>query len=165
MRTSRALLIGLAAGVLLPACAHPNRAAETISYETSPCFGACPVFKVTVKSDGTGVFEGRRFTAVEGIRRFRVTPGQYRAFAARLAPVRPASGTVSYSGENCENIATDLPSVDVTWTSARREVRHLSFYHGCDMEKNRPIAERLQSAATLLPIAEWIKPPPGPLRR
>ena len=91
----------------------PAASAQSISYETGPCFGACPVFRVTVNSDGSGTFEGRRFTAVTGERGFRVTPAQYRAFADQLAPLRPASGTMRYAGEACEMTATDMPSAEV----------------------------------------------------
>ena len=59
---------------------------DSITYETGPCFGACPVYSVTVRPDGTGVFDGKRFTAVSGVRAFTLTKAQYDAFAARLAP-------------------------------------------------------------------------------
>ena len=79
-----------------PACATAPAAApvETITFETGPCFGACPVYRLVLNSDGGGTFEGRRFTGVAGMRPIRVTPAQYRAFAAELAPLRPARGNV-----------------------------------------------------------------------
>ena len=129
---------------------------ESISYETGPCFGACPVYKVTVRPDGTGTFEGRRFTSVTGERRFTLTPAQYRAFAAELAPLRPREGSVRLSGEACRQMATDLPSAEVTWFSQIGNSQSYYFYYGCDMEANRPIAERLSRAPTLLPIREMI---------
>ncbi len=129
---------------------------DAISYETGPCFGACPVFKVTVSPDGSGTFEGRRFTAVTGERSFRITPDQYRAFAAELAPLRPAEGSVRLSGENCAQMATDLPSAEVTWFSQIGNSQSYYFYYGCDMEKNRAIGERLRRAPSLLPIREMI---------
>ena len=128
---------------------------ETITYETGPCFGACPVYRITVLSTGTGTFEGRRFTAVTGLRSFRVTPEQYRAFERQLAPARPASGSARYSGDSCQNQATDLPSVEVGWHS-RLGHQQLSFSYGCDMERNRGLAEGLRSAPELLPIAELV---------
>ena len=84
------------ASARLPRCAAGRRAAagdpvETIVFETGPCFGACPVYRVTVNSDGSGTFEGRRFTAVDRHARLPVTPAQYRAFARQLAPLRPAA--------------------------------------------------------------------------
>lgn len=145
--------------------AGAGAAGESISYETGPCFGACPVYKVTVGPDGDGTFEGRRFTAVEGTRSFRLTPAQYRAFAAHLAPVRPARGTVRYSGEACRTMATDLPSAEVVWTGSGEE-RRLYFYFGCDMERNRALGERLSAAPRLLPIAALIgRPGAAPVER
>ena len=136
--------------------AAPTGGLESIAYETGPCFGACPVYRVTVNRDGSGVFEGRRFTAVTGERRFQATAEQFRAFARHLAPLRPATGEVHYSGENCSMTATDMPSADVAWHGAGGAQQRLSFYFGCDMERNRAIAERLRAAPDLLPIADLI---------
>ena len=152
--------IALAALLALPACAAmaPATPVETITFETGPCFGACPVYRVTVNSGGDGTFEGRRFTAVTGSRPFRATPAQYRAFARQLEPLRPAAGSMRYSDDACRAMATDLPSAEVTWRSRRGE-QQLYFYYGCDMERNRAIAERLSAAPSLLPIGDFIAPP------
>ena len=131
----------------------------SISYEAGPCFGACPVYRVTVSADGSGRFEGRRYTAASGERAFAVTPQQFAAFARQLAPLRPAEGERRYSGEACAMMATDLPSTEVVWTDADGSRRTLYFYHGCDMERNRAIAERLEAAPRLLPIRELIGAP------
>ncbi len=160
----RAAMIGLAVGLALPGCATTAGAAAdggvaSIAYETEPCFGACPVYRVTVSRDGSGLFEGRRFTAVTGERRFSVTPARYRAFARHLAPLRPAAGDRSYSGEACGMMATDLPSANVTWRAAGGAEQRLHFYYGCDMERNRPIADRLTAAPGLLPIGDYIGTP------
>ena len=148
------------AGISLSGCATVSAASgagvETIVYETGPCFGACPVYRVTVNSDGTGLFEGRRFTAVTGERRLTLSTDEYRAFVRQLEPLRPASGERSYAGEACAMMATDLPSADVWWRSAGEGGQHLHFYFGCDMERNSAIADRLRSAPDLLPIRELI---------
>jgi len=129
---------------------------DSISFETGPCFGACPVFRVSVSPDGSGTFEGRQHTAVTGERAFRITPEQYRAFAAHLAPLRPAEGSVRMSGEACRQMATDLPSAEVTWFSQIGNSQNYYFYFGCDMDRNAAIAERLRSAPALLPISGMI---------
>jgi hypothetical protein len=156
----KSLPLALVAAFASTACATvpPADSVESISFETGPCFGACPVYRVTVNSEGGGTFEGRRFTAVTGTRSFRATPEQFRAFAARLAPLRPASGERRLTGDACEMMATDQPTTDVTWRSAASEQKFY-FYYGCDMEKNRPIAERLDAAPGLLPIGEFIRNP------
>lgn len=153
----------LAAFLALTSCttvpaASADPALDSIRYETGPCFGACPVYQVTVHADGNGTFEGRRFTAVEGTRAFRATPAQFRAFAAHLAPIRPAHGSVRYAGDMCGMMATDLPSAEVSWTGSG-ETQSLYFYFGCDMERNQALAERLRAAPGLLPIGEMIGRP------
>ena len=157
----RNLLFAMSAALALIGCATTSGAAvggrlESISYETGPCFGACPVYTVTVNRDGNGLFEGRRFTAVTGERRFTLTPAQFDAFARQLESLRPASGEQSYSGDECGVMATDLPSADVRWRSADGAEQHLYFYFGCDMERNRAIADRLRAAPDLLPIGALI---------
>jgi Domain of unknown function (DUF6438) len=157
----KTIAIPFAAALALPAAltAQPRPATpvETIIFETGPCFGACPVYRVVVNSSGNGTFEGRHHTAVTGTRAFRLRPGQYQAFARHLAPLRPARGTVRYAGERCRSTATDLPSAEVTWRS-RRGTQGLYFYYGCDMQRNRAIAARLTAAPGLLPIGDYIRP-------
>lgn len=151
------IAILFAAALALPAAAQrPATPVETITFETGPCFGACPVYRVVVNSNGTGTFEGRHHTAVTGTRAFRLRPGQYQAFARHLAPLRPARGTVRYAGESCRTMATDLPSAEVGWRS-RRGRQGLYFYYGCDMQRNRAIAARLDAAPGLLPIGAFIR--------
>ncbi|WP_448663391.1 DUF6438 domain-containing protein [Sphingomonas sp. CJ20] len=154
-----------AAAVALAGCVAPSRPGgpvpiegDSITYETGPCFGACPVYAVTVRPDGTGVFTGKRFTAVTGERAFTLTRAQYDAFAAALAPYRPASGDVRYApGEpRCANAATDMPSVEVRWTRAIGDSQGLYYYFGCNLGTKRPIADALGQAPDALPIAAMI---------
>ena len=132
-----------------------------ISYETSACYGRCPVYSVTIGSDGSGRFVGKRFTAVEGERSFTVTPDQFAAFARLLAPYRPESGAVRYApGEpNCVRAPTDQPSVEVKWTYSFSPPQQLDFYFGCSGE-NAAIAGALRRAPSLLPIEALIGPRP-----
>jgi hypothetical protein len=152
-----AILLPIAMALPAASAAQPRPATpvETIIFETGPCFGMCPVYRVVVNSNGTGTFEGRHHTAVTGTRAFRLRPGQYQAFARHLAPLRPARGTIRYAGERCRSTATDLPSAEVTWRS-RRGTQGLYFYYGCDMQRNRAIAARLTAAPGLLPLAPLI---------
>jgi hypothetical protein len=151
-------LIALALSALpASASAAPATPVRTISFETGACFGRCPVYRFHINSDGGGVFEGIRFTAFTGSRPFRATHAQYRAFARRLEPVRPARGSVRYEGRACRSMATDLPSAEIIWRSPRG-TQSLYFYYGCDMQRNRALAERLSAALGLLPIGDFIRP-------
>ncbi|PXA97124.1 hypothetical protein DMC47_15480 [Nostoc sp. 3335mG] len=133
---------------------------ETISYETSPCFGTCPVYRVTIHPNGSGVFEGRRFTKIVGTREFKATPAQYRAFAAKLEPYRPRRGErlIQPGQPGCDNAPTDMPSVDVRWNERSGAAQHLSFYYGCRM-RDQAMNEALRSAPNELPIRGYIEQP------
>lgn len=148
-----------AAMFALPACATvPAEAGGlgSISYETGPCFGACPVYQVTVNADGTGTFDGRRFTTVTGRRTFTVTSAQWRAFSTHLAPHRPDGEEVIGPGHaRCRMQATDHPSATVTWNDGPGGDR-LAFYFGCHDAENETLARALEAAPTLLPIREYI---------
>jgi len=130
---------------------------NSITYATHPCFGACPVYSVTVSPDGQGTFTGTRFTAVTGERTFTLSREAYERFAAALAPYRPESGEVRFDmgSEKCGAAITDQPSVDVTWTSEIGSSEHLYFYYGCAGD-NQALADALRSAPEALPIAEMI---------
>ena len=54
-------------------------------------------------------------------------------------------------------MATDLPSATVTWHDPGG-ARSLYFYYGCDMQKNRALAQRLRRAPELLPLTQYIGP-------
>ena len=148
------LILGLfAATAASGALAQPR--AETITYETGPCFGSCPVYRVTVSADGIGWFEGRRFTAVAGGRRFRLTAAQYAAFAERLAPYRPRGiENIGYGTARCRQPMTDHPSASVSWVNGG-QVDRLSFYHGC-RNGNEALGQALGDAPALLPIGDLI---------
>ncbi len=128
---------------------------ETIRYETAPCHGTCPVYAVTVAPDGNGTFEGKRFTAVTGIKTFRTTPAAYRKFASSLAPYRPTSNETLYQPgtPNCGNAPTDMLSVDIVWSEPSGGRQHLNVYYGCGPQTMR---DDLRNAPSALPIGPFI---------
>src|SRR5204862_2606787 len=96
------------------------------------------------------------FTAVRGVREFRVTRRQWLAFANHLAAIRPAGGaSVDHNGSQCREMVTDMPSATVTWTGWRGTQR-LHYYYGCDPTRYRALARRLSSSPALLPIGDFI---------
>jgi hypothetical protein len=153
------VLICLAALAGAALSAPASAQVTSISYETTPCFGFCPIYRATVNADGSGLFEGREHSRVQGERRFRITRAQFRALVARLAPVRPARGDISYDDANrCQGAGrppTDSSSVHISWTEGRR-TQTLRFYTGC---RNPQVRRALDEARRLLPIEAWVNPP------
>lgn len=143
-----------------PVAGQPTESAPaSITYSTGPCFGTCPVYSVTVRSDGTGVFTGERFTAVTGARDFTLAPGRFAAFADMLAAHRPErSEDVAQGHPRCPIAATDHSTVSVTWNDAEGP-DSLSYYFGCRGPALGALAEALREAPGMLPIAGFIGSP------
>ena len=155
---ARPVVIAVALLLAVTGCARDRvtPGGETITYATSACFGACPVYTVTLGPDGEGIFVGQRFTAVIGERRFQATPEQVRAFVAALRPYR-AHGEVLMTGAPfCKAMASDMPTIDIRWQPALAAPAHLAFDKGCDGEKHRRMAAALTGAPALLQIADLI---------
>ncbi|MBB3764006.1 DUF6438 domain-containing protein [Sphingomicrobium lutaoense] len=145
--------------ILLAGCAtipSAPKAPDVITYATEPCFGRCPVYRLTVSSDGVAVFEGKANTLVTGRRTFVVKEEEYQAFKAMLEPHRPVGERIIRPGsEECRNAATDHPGVDIRWATEDRS-DHLSAYYGCDMDLNRDMYEALMRAPYELPMTIYI---------
>lgn len=138
-----------------PATPDPAGPIQTVTYSTGPCFGACPVYTVTVDlASGSIAWQGERFVAVTGDRRM-VDKAAVVAFLNRLQKWRPPGERVLSGSPGCASMATDQSTVDVAWDGIAGHA-HLAFNYGCDGEKNRVLAEDLRSAPTLLPIADLI---------
>lgn len=156
------LLLPLA--LLLPGCAmkdeappahHQPDALDSIRYETSPCFGTCPVYSVTVSRAGNGTFQGQRFTGAAGTETFAVTREQFEAFAKALAPYRGKTGGQA-GGGNCPRMHTDDTGVRVTWTATNGRIQTLSHYFGCDSPEYDAMEAGLRDAPSKLPIGDMI---------
>ncbi|HYF38677.1 MAG TPA: DUF6438 domain-containing protein [Gemmatimonadales bacterium] len=133
----------LAAG-LLAACApgkSPVPAGESssalgseaaITLERTPCFGGCPVYRISVTAEGVVSYEGRSSVRKVGVATKRIKPeqvsallselerGGYFSFAPRYTPAEPV----------CGRYATDSP---VAITSVRLGDRSHRIEHdyGC----------------------------------
>ncbi|WP_260484383.1 DUF6438 domain-containing protein [Sphingomicrobium flavum] len=131
-------------------------APDVITYATEPCFGKCPVYRLTVSSDGVAVFEGRENTLVTGRRTFVVKLDEYEAFKAKLEPYRPVGEEIIRPGSpGCDRVATDMPGVDIRWTTEDRN-DHLSVYYGCEMESRAGMHADLLRAPYELPITIYL---------
>ncbi len=84
-----------------------------ITLERTACFGSCPMYKVTLRRDGTATYVGRRF-----VERLGTYKGQIHGFE-RLAQLAEARGYFNLNNRYTVR-ATDLPS---TVTSVVRNGR------------------------------------------
>jgi hypothetical protein len=59
-----------------------------ISLERSPCYGTCPIDKVTIRSDGTAEYTGTRFVKLTGKHRGRVSREDFERLAGLVSQAR-----------------------------------------------------------------------------
>ncbi|MBS1721437.1 MAG: hypothetical protein JSS66_00355 [Armatimonadetes bacterium] len=98
--------------------APQHKAKETLrelSLERTPCFGACPVYKVTIRSDGSVTYTGTRF--VERIGTYKATMSSYHL--QKLVKILDRAKFWSMK-RRYEVHATDMPTYIVHVATNRR---------------------------------------------
>jgi len=96
--------------------------------ERKPCFGTCPVYRISVTGDGAVVFEGVQH--VDSIGRFTGRIDRERVVAlTRLFDEQNYFGLddkYAYGEANCRQYASDAPTVitSVTTTDGSKQVEH-----------------------------------------
>ena len=151
------LLLASCSGNAEPARAPAPTASDQISMTRGPCFGACPMYTVTVTGDGRVVYEGDRFVAVTGERTKTVDPAIVAALFAQADSIRffdlPADITPGNVAA-CGNAPTDMPGAEIAilWADRDHTVRH---YHGCPKapEGLTAFENRIDAA---LGLGEWV---------
>jgi hypothetical protein len=105
---------------------------DRIVLERRPCFGACPVYTVTMERSGAVRFEGRRFVSDTGVLVGAVPPGR----ADSLFREIEAAGFFGFSDRyamgdpGCGPYATDLPGAVIEVRSEGRTKR-VEHDRGC----------------------------------
>jgi hypothetical protein len=94
--------------------------------QRTACFGTCPVYKVTLYTDGRVVFEGEHFIKARGRHEGLATP-------AAIAAVRKAVADANYLAldehYDCYEV-TDNPSANTSFNDAGHH-KSITHYYGC----------------------------------
>ena len=105
--------------------------ADYVRLSEGPCFGACPVYELTLYEGGQYVLMGQRFT--EGP---RTGPGETALEEARailtLAGFDDLPDDITMDNPDaCPNPATDLATAEITIGDADGYYRTVRYYQGC----------------------------------
>ena len=126
MRTRRSIRLVLA----LAACLYAdNGRAESpvskISLERTMCFGRCPVYKLTVYSDGKVEYEGKDFVKEKGARRSKISEKDFRKLMKKVEEIGFFEFKDRYDGR-----ITDLPTRITTVTKGDGSKTVRNYYGG-----------------------------------
>ena len=136
----------------------PHRG-DLIRLERTVCYGTCPIYAVTITSDGRVTFEGRQYTRVKGIARDRISKKKFRELVAQFQqmeyfslPDRFAPGTPV-----CPQVITDMPSA-ITSIRLKRRSKTVSHYYGCGDSGALPKLTALENKIDeVAGTQKWIK--------
>jgi hypothetical protein len=119
----------------------------TISLERTPCFGFCPDYTVAVFGNGTVVYEGRNFVAVEGVQKGQITQDDVRDLVDEFY----STGFFNMR-DRYEQSVTDLPSQTTTITI---DGNTKSVYrYGSEPERLAMLEDRIDEIAQ---TEKWVK--------
>src|SRR5215467_173822 len=82
---------------------------DQITLERTACFGTCPVYRLTIKSDGSVTFEGERFTKTTGIATGKISPGDFHSLVNEFEKINYFSLADAYTPgtKECSRRITD----------------------------------------------------------
>ena len=119
----------LVASMVTPAAAQDAEVAVTL--ERGACFGSCPVYRVTIYTDGNVVFEGERFVTAEGTHTTTIEP----EVVQQLVEGFEAAGYFEWEDEYTEMTVSDLPTI-ITSVTRDGETKRITRYTG---DSNAPL--------------------------
>jgi hypothetical protein len=116
MRILRLLSLGIIAFIMMAATCRPfgppdlSKLKPRIEMEKGPCFGSCPIFKLTIYEGGIAAYEGLRFTERVGLHTKQLEMNQYRELLRAFQEANMWSFQNAYKAQ-----IPDLPTVTITY--------------------------------------------------
>jgi hypothetical protein len=116
------------------------------------CFGTCPVYTLSILSDGSALFEGLAFTDIEGVAETMLSGEQMSAIADEIV----LSNFFQYKvDDQCIVFATDHPSVklEILWHGRARSV---DVNLGCEKRLPDPVPGLSDRIDEIANTVQWI---------
>jgi hypothetical protein len=111
---------------------HKRRVHAVITLERTVCFGSCPVYKLTIYSDGRVLYQGIRFVKRKGKAVGRISRKAFNDLVQEFTNNEFFGLYDAYvpGSPGCPQVATDLPSaiISLELNGKKKSIRH---YHGC----------------------------------
>lgn len=84
---------------------NASQAEVIFSLSTTPCYGECPVFELSLYGDKTLVYDGKEHTKIEGVKETQLTDDQFETFLGIIESSDWSKFEPSYTSD-----MTDLPT-------------------------------------------------------
>ncbi|WP_417459215.1 DUF6438 domain-containing protein [Kordiimonas sp.] len=113
-----------------------------VKLSEGPCFGACPVYDLTIRGDGRVTFHGNRFSKLSGQHLAQRSVGQFLEVVETLKMQKFGELSGAYDRMSCKMPATDHPTVTIEVHTAELD-KTVQWYTGCRGLDDRRKLERL----------------------
>jgi hypothetical protein len=133
MRIICSAAILLLAGFLGTAQASPSSEITQIVLERTPCFGVCPVYKLTIHRSGKVQYEGKAHVWEEGSQTRRISAEDFRKLVSKIEEIDFFSLRDRYDGKNPDGsgvTVTDLPTRKTSVTRGNRTKTVENYFRG-----------------------------------
>ena len=105
----------------------------TITLERTPCFGTCPVYKLTIHRSGKVEYEGKDHVREKGIRTGKISAGDFDKLVKKIDEINFFSLNDRYDGKNPDGsgvTVTDLPTRTIGVTRDSRTKTVENYFRG-----------------------------------
>tara|TARA_R110002072_G_scaffold66952_3_gene164581 strand:+ start:3979 stop:4470 length:492 start_codon:yes stop_codon:yes gene_type:complete len=148
----RAFILSIAV-LALAACATGTNAGngpdglQSFTVDQGPCFGACPVYEITVRPGDQYELDGRRFTRTDGLSSGQLRAGAFADIASAVAAIdfRNLPGDMTFTNpQACSGPqVSDMPYFELTARYADGD-KTVRWYQGCNYPGMHDFVDRLQ---------------------
>lgn len=130
---------------------EPNYEDMVITLERTPCYGFCPVYKLTIQGNGNVVYEGEDFVKTKGIMEISIPKAKIDQLVEEFERV----GYFSLNNYYTERTITDAPSV-ITSITVDGKTKTIEHYHG-DFDAPEELTELEDAIDEIVNSDQWIK--------
>lgn len=150
-----ALISAASASCLVAGIADSGQITE-ITVERTACYGTCPVYKVTLRSDGTVSYEGKEFVKAKGRRSGRISPVDFQQLARQVQHIGFFDMKDEYVSKQNPNGSrsrvTDLPTTLTTVQQGKNRKTVKDYYGGPEaLRELEDLIDRVSRSET------WVK--------
>lgn len=105
---------------------------DRITLKRTACYGACPVYTVTIKNGGIVLFKGKEHVQKEGRSTSTITAREWTFLVAALRQANFFTLQDRYvtKADGCTTVVTDSPSLIITVERASKQ-KQVVYYQGC----------------------------------
>jgi hypothetical protein len=112
--------------------AHTKTQVKSITIDRMQCYGACPVYRLTINNTGVVNFKGIKYFEDRGAPVHSVPAATFDKLVALTDQVKffELNKEYGFLQSGCKGWATDQPSMKITVRTSKKS-KSVSFYYGC----------------------------------